>query len=198
MERVKVTPARPPAPAQRPKLLEAQGETRVDPYYWLRDKTDPEVIAYLAAENAYAHGVLAGSSALEEKLYREIVGFDLPAAGAYATGIAFLPPEKSARTKVDVEKVLADEGFDVLGWRAVPVDPNVPGKSARELMPVFEQVFVAKNGLVEVVPWVLLKGNNLHSSSVTSTRSAGAGLKTRPLAETLRDTAAWWPTTASS
>src|SRR5205823_12387596 len=65
-----------------------------------------------------------------DRFYRETVGFDLPAAGAYATGIAFLPAENTPQTKIDVEKVLADEGFDILGWRAVPVDPNVPGKSA--------------------------------------------------------------------
>lgn len=51
-----------------------------------------------------------------------------------------------------------------------------------------------QNGLIEVVPWVLLKGNNLHATSVASAKSAAAGLQTRPLAETLRDTAAWWPT----
>jgi glutamate synthase (NADPH/NADH) large chain len=82
-----------------------------------------------------------------DRLYRDVVGFELPEKGAYATGIAFLPPDKSERTKDDVEKVLADEGFEVLGWRTVPVEPNTPGKSARELMPVFEQVFATKNGL---------------------------------------------------
>jgi 2'-hydroxyisoflavone reductase len=50
-----------------------------------------------------------------------------------------------------------------------------------------------QNGLIEVVPWVLPKGNNLHATSVASVRSSAAGLRTRPLAETLRDTAAWWP-----
>ena len=51
-----------------------------------------------------------------------------------------------------------------------------------------------KHKIVEVVPWVLLKGNNLYSSSVASSRSAAAGLRFRPLVQTLRDTAAWWPT----
>ncbi len=53
---------------------------------------------------------------------------------------------------------------------------------------------LAKYQLVEVVPWVLLKGNNLYASSVASSRSAAAGLTLRPLVQTLRDTAAWWPT----
>ena len=74
MERVKVTPARPPVAAERPHVLEAHGDRRVDPYYWLRDKQNPEVIAYLEAENAYAEAVMAGGAELEEKLYREIIG----------------------------------------------------------------------------------------------------------------------------
>jgi len=71
---VKVTPARPPVAAVRPQVLEADGDRRVDPYYWLRDKLDPEVIAYLEAENAYTDAVTAGAGDLQERLYREIVG----------------------------------------------------------------------------------------------------------------------------
>ncbi len=82
-----------------------------------------------------------------DRFYRETLSFELPASGAYATGIAFLPPDNAQRTKDDVAKVLADEGFDVLGWREVPVDATQPGSSAREQMPAFAQVFVAKNGL---------------------------------------------------
>ena len=55
-------------------MLEAHGDSRVDPYYWLRDKQDPEVIAYLEAENAYAGSVTAAAAELEEKLYHEVVG----------------------------------------------------------------------------------------------------------------------------
>jgi len=71
---VKVTPARPPAAPQRPHVLEAHGDRRIDPFYWLREKDNPEVIAYLEAENAYADAVMAGSAELQEKVYREIVG----------------------------------------------------------------------------------------------------------------------------
>lgn len=65
---------RPPVAAERPKVLEAHGDRRVDPYYWLREKNDPEVIAYLEAENAYAEAVMAPTERLRETLYREIVG----------------------------------------------------------------------------------------------------------------------------
>ena len=71
---MKVTPARPPIAASRPKVLEAHGDRRVDPYYWLRDKQDPDVIAYLEAENAYTDAVLAGAGDLQDRLYREVVG----------------------------------------------------------------------------------------------------------------------------
>src|SRR3979409_1825530 len=64
----------PPFAPRRPKVLEAHGDRRVDPYYWLREKDNPEVIDYLEAENSYADAVMAPSAALQEKLYREIVG----------------------------------------------------------------------------------------------------------------------------
>jgi oligopeptidase B len=72
--RVKVTPARPPVAAERPHVLEAHGDRRLDPYYWLREKQNPEVIAHLEAENAYAAAVMAAAGGLEEKVYHEVVG----------------------------------------------------------------------------------------------------------------------------
>jgi oligopeptidase B len=69
-----LTPPVPPRAPERPKVLEAHGDRRVDPYYWLRDKKDPAVRAHLEAENAYADAVMAPTAGLREKLYREIVG----------------------------------------------------------------------------------------------------------------------------
>ena len=43
-----------PGPAHRPTERTFHGDTVIDPYEWMRDKTDPEVIAHLEAENAYA------------------------------------------------------------------------------------------------------------------------------------------------
>ena len=68
-----ITPEPPFAP-QRPRILEAHGDRRVDPYYWLREKGNPEVIHYLEAENSYADAVMASTVPLQERLYREIVG----------------------------------------------------------------------------------------------------------------------------
>jgi oligopeptidase B len=64
----------PPIAERRPRVLEAHGDRRDDPYYWLREKDNPEVLAYLEAENSYADAVMAPSAVLQEKLYREIVG----------------------------------------------------------------------------------------------------------------------------
>ncbi len=70
----RVTAPRPPIAQLRPKVLEAHGDSRIDPYYWLREKDNPEVLAYLKAENSYADAVMRPAAALEEKLYREILG----------------------------------------------------------------------------------------------------------------------------
>ncbi len=85
---------------------------------------------------------------MPDSFYRQKVEFDLPEVNAYATGIAFLPVDLVDATIDAVAKVFADEGFSVLGWRAVPVERECPGASAREQMPAFTQVFVTKNGLV--------------------------------------------------
>ncbi len=65
---------KPPEAPRRPRALEAHGDRRVDPYYWLREKSNPEVLAYLEAENAYADAVMAPTATLRERLFREIVG----------------------------------------------------------------------------------------------------------------------------
>ena len=50
------------------------GETLPDDYHWLREKTNPKVIAYLTAENAYADSLTAGNRGMADALYREILG----------------------------------------------------------------------------------------------------------------------------
>jgi oligopeptidase B len=73
MPKVTTTP-KPPIAPRRPKVLEKHGDRRIDPYYWMREKTNPEVIAHLEAENAYTDAVMAPTEALREQLFREIVG----------------------------------------------------------------------------------------------------------------------------
>jgi oligopeptidase B len=73
MGRVETVP-KPPIAPRREKVLEKHGDRRVDPYYWMREKDNPEVIAYLEAENTYTDAVMAPTAALREQLYKEIVG----------------------------------------------------------------------------------------------------------------------------
>ncbi len=49
-------------------------DTRIDEYYWMRDRENPEVIDYLNAENAYRENIMKGTENLQERLYNEIVG----------------------------------------------------------------------------------------------------------------------------
>ncbi|MDF9812596.1 glutamate synthase (NADPH/NADH) large chain [Streptomyces sp. SPB162] len=76
---------------------------------------------------------------------RDAAGFTLPEAGHYAVGIGFLPVDTEDRTKaVDaIERIAAEEGLSVLGWREVPVAPQLLGATARSTMPHFAQLFVA-------------------------------------------------------
>ena len=53
--------------------MTAHGDERVDEWYWLRDKDDPEVIALLEAENAHTAAVLAPTEDLQKRIYDEIV-----------------------------------------------------------------------------------------------------------------------------
>ena len=69
-----ITPFTPPVPARRPAVLQKHGDTRIDPYYWLRQRANPEVVAHLEAENEYADVVMAPSNGLQEEIYQEIVG----------------------------------------------------------------------------------------------------------------------------
>jgi oligopeptidase B len=66
--------AAPPIAPARPVELTAHGDTRVDPWFWLRDREDPEVLGYLAAENAYTAAALEHTRAFQEELFEEIRG----------------------------------------------------------------------------------------------------------------------------
>jgi len=61
----------PPAAKKMPVELTIHGHTRIDDYYWLRERENPEVVAYLEAENYYATKVMAHTEDLQEKLIEE-------------------------------------------------------------------------------------------------------------------------------
>lgn len=63
----------PPMAKKEPKVTEVNGVKLVDNYFWLRDKKNPEVKAYLEAENAYTDAVMKPTEALQKKLYEEML-----------------------------------------------------------------------------------------------------------------------------
>ncbi|MFI5183797.1 MAG: S9 family peptidase [Vicinamibacteria bacterium] len=67
-------PPEPPTARRIPKVDVIHGDRRLDDYFWLRDKADPEVKAYIEAENAYADAVMKPTVALQETLYKEMLG----------------------------------------------------------------------------------------------------------------------------
>ncbi len=64
----------PPMAAQHPIELITHDDVRVDPYFWLRQRENPEVIAYLEAENRYFESQMAPLSDLQNELFEEIKG----------------------------------------------------------------------------------------------------------------------------
>jgi oligopeptidase B len=67
---------KPPLAAVRPHPVVSPHGTRIDPYYWLRDdeRKDPDVLAHIAAENAYRSALMAPTQGLQDALYAEILG----------------------------------------------------------------------------------------------------------------------------
>src|SRR5512145_1875442 len=64
----------PPVAMKKPHTTQVHGLTLTDNYFWLREKSSPEVIKYLEAENAYTDAVMAPTKALQETLYKEMLG----------------------------------------------------------------------------------------------------------------------------
>ncbi|RZU61208.1 glutamate synthase large subunit [Zhihengliuella halotolerans] len=82
---------------------------------------------------------------IPDEFFRAVVDFELPAAGAYAVGTAFLPDivaeEQTARE--GLEDLAEQERLTVLGWREVPIEESIVGAAARACMPKFVQLFLA-------------------------------------------------------
>jgi glutamate synthase (NADPH/NADH) large chain len=72
------------------------------------------------------------------------LGFKLPAPGAYAVGMTFLPVERHQRLQCEgiLERIVREEGLEVLGWRDTPVDGSAVGRVARVSQPYIQQIFV--------------------------------------------------------
>jgi oligopeptidase B len=63
----------PPIARKLRKIIQVHGRNLVDDYFWMREKSDPQVKAYLEAENAYADSVMKPTEALQQRLYDEML-----------------------------------------------------------------------------------------------------------------------------
>ena len=62
----------PPDASPKNKELSIHGDTRIDPYYWLNEREDPEVIQYLEDENSYTKAVLSSTEKMQKQLFEEM------------------------------------------------------------------------------------------------------------------------------
>ncbi|NEM90187.1 glutamate synthase large subunit [Galbitalea soli] len=122
---------------------------------------------------------------IPDDFLRAVAPFELPAAGEYAVGMAFLPTaaEERASLKAAIEEIARQENLRVIGWRDVPVDPEQIGTLARAAMPEFEQLFVAST---------LTDGAGVHHAGISLDRQT---FRLRKRAE--RELGAYFPSLSS-
>ena len=85
-----------------------------------------------------------------DSFYQAETIFELPSAGAYATGIAFIA--QGVEVREEIAKIANEEGLEILGWRDLPINSSSLGKTALSVMPRFEQLFLAgKKGETGIV-----------------------------------------------
>ena len=133
---------KPPVAKQVPHPIEAHGDVRVDEYYWLRERSEPEVLAYLEAENAYTDTMLAGTATLRDELFQELksrVQPDDSTVPALSRGYYYFErfdegleypiycrrsgsPDAADEVILDVNQVA--EGHDFCSVRGVEVSPD--------------------------------------------------------------------------
>ncbi|WP_194839990.1 glutamate synthase large subunit [Aeromicrobium yanjiei] len=83
-----------------------------------------------------------------DRFLRAVGGVELPELGSYACGMAFLPvdPDTAAEARSAVEAIAVEENLTVLGWRDVPVNPEILGSMSRGAMPSFALLFLESAG----------------------------------------------------
>jgi glutamate synthase (NADPH/NADH) large chain len=117
-----------------------------------RDIVDAGLTALLNLDHRGAVGAEADSgdgagilTQIPDAFLRDVVDAELPPAGFYAIGLAFLPTDADEQRSAvaGVEAIAAEEKLDVLAWREVVVTADLVGPTARASMPVFRQLVVA-------------------------------------------------------
>ncbi len=81
---------------------------------------------------------------MPDELLRAVVDFELPPASQYGVLMCFLPTEDAVRARLEqlLERIVRDEGQQLLGWRDVPIDEEQTGEVAAACRPVIRQLFV--------------------------------------------------------
>ncbi|MFS0703042.1 glutamate synthase large subunit [Cellulomonas sp. 179-A 9B4 NHS] len=117
-----------------------------------RDIVDAGLTALLNLDHRGAVGAEEDSgdgagilTQIPDAFLRDVVDAELPPAGRYAIGMAFLPVEEGDQQRAvrTVEAIAAEEKLDVLAWRDVVVTADLVGPTARASMPAFRQLVVA-------------------------------------------------------
>ena len=134
--------ANPPVAKRVPHVHKAHGDERPDDYHWLRNREDPDVTAYLEAENAYADAVMEPLRPLQEKLYAEILSriqetdLSVPVPHGpflyYSRSVEGLQypihcrrtPEEGSPEQVLIDENLLAEGEDYCSLGALEVSPD--------------------------------------------------------------------------
>ena len=75
----------------------------------------------------------------------------LPPLGQYGIGMVFLPTEREAQLECEqlFERIVIEEGQQVLGWRTVPVDNTLVGRTAKACQPLIRQIFIGRASNLE-------------------------------------------------
>jgi oligopeptidase B len=137
-------PAAPPVAKKVEKVVTLHGEARPDPYSWLRDKPDPEVAAYLEAENAYTAAVMKPTEPFQDALYSEMLAHvketDLSVPYREGDWLYYFRTEKGKQYRIycrkkypdgpeqvtlDLNELAKGQKFMALGRYAVSDDGNL-------------------------------------------------------------------------
>lgn len=81
-------------------------------------------------------------SQIPDRFFQEVCDFKLPAKDLYAAGLVFIDKDERPSVEASLEELAKQEKLSILGWREVPVRPEVLGDLARNAMPEILQVFV--------------------------------------------------------